>query len=1276
MKIEMTEIQKAYLIGREDTFNGGVGTHLYIELLYGGAIETFTEALNKVIVSQPFLRAKISEPYCFEILEPFRYEVEVFEEEANDSQVVETLRSELSHKKYTREDFPLFTAKAVKEKEQYRIAFSIDLIIADGMSLYELIAEINNYMEHPDKVSVDYAEELTFMMDYYHKSKQTKRYDRAKKYYLENIDSIYEAPKLNYVSNKERDVTFSHKEYVLKKEFYDKLKEKAGGNGFTVTDILLSVYSMILTKWSQNPEMSINVTAFKRPDGEVYRHVIGDFTTSMLVQSSFDEEKSFDDNVKQIKMKLFTALKYQDFEVTQIVKELDKRGRSSLMPIVFTSMLFDEDSLLGENFVKDYVISQTPQVYLDFQAKNDAGKLSITWDYRKSKFTPKMIDSMFDEYCSCLEYFITQENDLVEYYNSIVQQHTSKLYEKFNGQTQTEQWEMKRLFTSFQETVNQYPDEVFAVIDGQEYTFSEVSLKAEQLAQKIKEAKAKSAKQKTRIVFSGSKSLNSLVSIVAAQMTGDSFCAVNEYFGKEKRDEVLKSIVDYIVIEDFEVKDVSQEIQEIEQEESYILFTSGTTGKPKGIVIREDAALNTVYAMIKMYGVSREDVCANISNLYFDLSIFDLYASMITGMKIYMVDAYKVNWFIDGEFYKKVSIWNSTPALAREFLLNYTFDKIRCVYMSGDFVQKKLVEDLYEKYGKDLSVTALGGATEASIWSNYFNCENYKEKEVIPYGHALPNQQMYVMKQNKMLAEVGVLGEIIIGGDGLATGYLDKKQTENAFIWNDQLGKRIYKTGDLGYLGTDNNIYILGRVVDEIKHNGYRIDLREIEKYIIRISGVKNAFVFIEKQENQRTRLICAVVSDEADIEQKIRKELSKQVPHYMVPTNFLVVDAIPLTSNGKVNMPAIKDMLNNTQDVYSFSDQEKEVIEVCKTIISSEIFREPSHGSDTFFDLGGQSLQVVALKEELDKHFHTDISLQDLMNNITITGLCEIVSSKSGKEKGNSQELVLLRKGTQEDKNIIFIHAGSGEINIYLKLSRSISEKYNIYGIRYEPEEKHLALYDYDFRKIARHYCDLSEDIKVVDYLGGWCIGGTIAYEMALHEPDKYKNIFMFNSMAPVSNKEVRMGDSFEDEVNFMKDFLSDELIQSCHNDTEKLWANIAELIDKKDDYRKAIISLIPPVLMRLLPKVENLSGKQLVYFINMFRSSENARYVYQSKDHADVNCYYFHAVDETVDKYQDWKNYVTYFEDYAALGNHVSMFHDENIESLSKQFNSILTR
>lgn len=1270
----MTEIQKAYLIGREDAFNGGVGTHLYIELLFDGEIQVFNDALNKVIASQPFLRAKISDSFCFEIREPFSYNIEVLRTQGQADKQMEALRSELSHKKYVKDDFPLFTMKAIEQEGRYRIAVSIDLIIADGMSLYEMIAEINYYIEHPDAEPVDYTQELSEMVEYYHQSKKTKRYEKAKKYYLDHIDSLYEAPKLNYLTNTEKETIYCHKEHTIGKRMYDDLKKKAAENGFSVTDVLLGVYAMVLSRYSQNAEMSINVTAFKRPDGEVYRHVIGDFTTSMLVQSNFDIQKTFQENVKQIKAKLFTALKYQDFEVTQIIKELEKRGRTSLMPIVFTSMLFEEDSLLGEHFEQGYIVSQTPQVYLDCQVKNSGGELIITWDYRKSKFEPEMIERLFQDYCGCLEYFITSKDDLCQYYNSCMIDATSETYKQFNVQTPEVMWKDKKLIDYFCDTVKEYPEKIFAVINQQVYTFKEIYDVAAELADQIKDAKEKVKKEKTRIVFSGSKSLNSLACVVAAQMTGDSFCAVNEYFGTEKSRDVLESIADYIYVENMKITEISTEQRLIDEEESYIIFTSGTTGKPKGIVITEPAALNTVLAIIKMYNITKEDVCVNISNLYFDLSIFDLYASMITGMKIYMVDAYHVNWFVDDKAYKEATIWNSTPALAREFLLQNHFDKLRCVLMSGDFVQKKLVEDLYSTYGEKLSVTALGGATEASIWSNFFDCRNFHEKKCIPYGIPLANQQMYIGKLTGKLADKGVLGEILIGGDGLAAGYLDKKQTEDAFVWNEQLQERVYKTGDLGYLGYDNNIYIVGRVVNEIKHNGYRIDLREIEKYIMKVAGVMNTFVFIDKLENGRTRLICTVVSDEERIDHIIRKELSRQVPHYMVPTNIVVVDSIPLTSNGKVNMREIISMLNGSKKEYTFTDKEKEVINVCKTVIAEENFEEPVQGEDTFFDMGGQSLQVVALKEAIGEHYHKDIPLQELMNNITVSGLSMIIEECKQQKMDTSQELIQLRKGSDSKKNIVFIHAGSGEVNIYLKLSKAIDETYNVYGIRYVSKEERLAMYDYDFRKIADNYCKLLQPFNQVDYLGGWCIGGTIAYEMSLREPDKYKKIFMLNSMAPVIHQSIRMENSFKQEVAFMKKYLTDEMIESCGNCTEKLWETIAMKIDENEEYRQAVISFIPPVLMRLLPNLNGLDGRKLIYFINMFRSSENARYMYQSQEHSKATCYYYHAAEEPVEHYQDWIHYVELFEDYEAAGNHVSMFSEEHIASLSKQFELML--
>src|SRR5699024_1117423 len=387
-----------------------------------------------------------------------------------------------------------------------------------------------------------------------------------------------------------------------------------------------------------------------------------------------------------------------------------------------------------------------------------------------------------------------------------------------------------------------------------------------------------------------------------------SFCVVNESFGDEKTEEILSSIQNYIYFKNGELTKVSDINIDIDKEEAYVIHTSGTTGKPKGIIITENAALNTVYDILKKFNITQKDTVMNISNLYFDLSIFDIFGSLICGMSVIFVEAYESKWFFDHNYHNKVSIWNSTPDLAKEFLLKYRFENLKGVLVSGDFVPKKTVEELFINYD-NIQLYALGGATEASIWSNYYDCSSYKNVASIPYGVPLANQQLYIIDSKGHMCDYRVLGEICIAGKGLAKGYLSEKQTNDAFVWNEELREVVYKTGDLGYLGTDNLIYIVGRVTSEIKHNGYRIDLREIEKYVNMQAGVSNSVAFIERMETDRTRLICAVVCNSdntADIRRQIRLELSRKLPLYMIPNRIILTSEIPLTKNGKVDIKSL----------------------------------------------------------------------------------------------------------------------------------------------------------------------------------------------------------------------------------------------------------------------------------------------------------------------------------------------------------------------------------
>lgn len=908
----MTESQKYYLMSKENDFHGGIGTYIqYIELQYNGQIKDLEEAFNKVIASQPMLRARVFNNEKFIIEDTLNYKIKFHDSRFDEQLLIELKRKELTRKKYEIYEYPLFTMEAIGKNENLRVFISIDLLIVDVLSLYELMRQLKKFLSNPFLPMYDYKNELLHIQDFYHEIRGCKDYQTARDYYMNNIDHIYPAPQINYRVEQKIDMMFLRKECTISRALYARLKKKTKQLSFSVTDLLLTTYILILSKWSKEQNLAINVTYFNLPQGENYYKTIGNFASPFLLQTSFDFKKSLEENIKKAKLSLVEALRYRHFEVMEITYEMNRKDISATMPIVFTSLLFNENNDLSDDVFKlHYCVSQNPLVYLDCQAKNISGELNISWNYRSDMFESTIIDAMFSEYRSLIFGFLNSTEDIVSIYNYTKKFELISKYKNYNAQTCKTNFQFNTVRGHLEKTLTEYPENIFAIINNTEYTFRQVHDLATQKAMEIMKIKKTYLKDKVRIAFNGKKNISSIICILAAILTNDSFCVINESFGEEKTEEILLSLQNYIYFKDGELIKVSDTVVPIDMEESYILHTSGTTGQPKGIIITEKAVLNTVYDIIKKFNITQKDTIMNISNLYFDLSIFDIFGAIISGMSIAFVDIYDHAWFFENNYYNKITIWNSTPALAKEFLLKSKFRKLRGILVSGDFVPPKMVQELVSKYN-GIKLFALGGATEASIWSNYYDCSSYENVSPIPYGLPLANQQLYVIDSNGEMCDFRVLGEICIAGEGLAKGYLSDEQTKASFVWNEELKEIVYKTGDLGYLGTDNLIYIVGRVASEIKHNGYRIDLREIEKYINMHVDVSNSVAFIDKMKNGRTRLICAVVCNNTkDIKRKIRSELSKKLPLYMIPNHIILVSEIPLTGNGKVDIKSLCNMI------------------------------------------------------------------------------------------------------------------------------------------------------------------------------------------------------------------------------------------------------------------------------------------------------------------------------------------------------------------------------
>ena len=325
--------------------------------------------------------------------------------------------------------------------------------------------------------------------------------------------------------------------------------------------------------------------------------------------------------------------------------------------------------------------------------------------------------------------------------------------------------------------------------------------------------------------------------------------------------------------------------------------------------------------------------------------------------------------------------------------------QLKKVFLSGDWISL----DTYERSKAvfpEAELISLGGATEASIWSIYYRIDSMEEDwKSIPYGYPLANQQLYVMDGERRMLPVGVPGEIYIGGAGVAKGYTKPELTEKSFFESDQLG-RIYKTGDAGIFHPDGYLNILGRIDNQVKINGYRIETQEIEQAIQREDMVEKAFVEISER-GKAKRIFAFVCTKEPDslTEEDIsylKEELRKSLPVYMVPYHIEQLEKVPLNSNGKVDRKALKAMADTIElKPVEFKKPENEIQEALYEAWS-DMFSHYEFGVNTdFFDAGGDSLMMIYNLAFMEEKFGVKVRGREFLEHATIEQLALLIEER-----------------------------------------------------------------------------------------------------------------------------------------------------------------------------------------------------------------------------------------------------------------------------------------
>ncbi|MCR4943342.1 MAG: amino acid adenylation domain-containing protein, partial [Clostridium sp.] len=1030
----LTQVQMAYLMGRNENIEGGgVCTHFYHEIKTKYDIKKLNKCLNKLIDYYPMLRAVFNENGSQKILEHvpeytiLNKDISTFSNEEKEKFILNE-RKIMSHQVFEIDKWPLFEFKSYKVSSEDSYLFvSFDLLIADAASIFDigqmLVDMYNNEEYNLPKIDFTFRD---YMMGY-KELRKSKLYEEDKNYWMEKIDDFSSAPALPYKINSTelKKPRYKRVSQIVSEEVWIKLKALARKNRVTPSSVLCTAYAKVLGFWSNQESLALNLTAFNRyPFNKDVDNIFGDFTSVVPLDISIDKQTEFFDQARRVQSTLMNSLQHRHYDGVEFIRELSRNNKfeigKAVMPIVFSSLLFDNGRYgWNELGTIEMAVSQTPQVFIDNQVIEYDGKLLTSWDYVDELFDEKVINRMFEQYIDILNNVAQGNID----YSLDVSEEDKKFINKFND-TDVER-EAKTLHELFKKKVKEVPNNVAVSYEDESLTYEELDKKSNKIANYLIK---QNLNRNEYVGIIAERKIETIVNMLGVLKAGGAYVPMEPNYPQERIDYIVSNsksrfVLDY---ESYEKLNIDNESEILIKEENhpediaYVIYTSGSTGKPKGVIIKHSAAVNTIEDINERFEVGVEDKIIGLSSMCFDLSVYDIFGSLTSGAELVMIEDQKdVKNIAKVMKEKGITVWNSVPAIMDMFLEN-TFDyesedenywesdenieidiewtsNLKVVLLSGDWIPLSLPEKIQSKF-MNTQVVALGGATEASIWSNYFIVEDIDEKwNSIPYGYPLSNQKFYVLNYNEEQCPVGVIGELCIGGLGVAEGYLNEEEKTKAAFKDTEKYGRIYKTGDFGVLRKEGYIEFLGRRDNQVKIRGYRIELGEIKNKILEYKDITNTAVIDREDENGR-KYICAYIVSGSKIEtKKLREYLIDKLPEYMIPNYFVQIDKIPLTDNGKVNRKALLEVNIDIEEesarefVMPKSQVEQELCNIWSELLGIEKIST----MDSFFEIGGNSLLMVQMITKIDKRLKVSVGFRELMEYRTIHNIAKFILKK-----------------------------------------------------------------------------------------------------------------------------------------------------------------------------------------------------------------------------------------------------------------------------------------
>ncbi|GAA3808398.1 hypothetical protein GCM10022226_30650 [Sphaerisporangium flaviroseum] len=1035
----LTPLQRGYLLGRGDMFEmGNVANHVYFENEGCWDLDRLEAALRQVIERHGMLRTRFTESGQIEEETAGGFAIGRLDlrgqSEAEQERRRRALREERSHRMLPVDRAPLLAVDVtILSDERMVLHVSEDGLVMDGISAMIFMRDWwEAYRDGPGEAP---PQEASF--EAYVAALEAARTRpaalRSREYWFARLDDLAPHPDLPLRTS---PAAITHPRFVPRTVRMDaapwaELKARASRAGLTPASLLLAAYGETLAAWGAGPRFTVTTTVADRPP--IHPRVlgaIGAFSDTMLVEMEIDRSVGFTARARALQTRLRGDLDNRHFSGVEVMRELGRRrgAAGARMPFTFNCAIgYVQADLDGSTFElfgpQVYSVGQTPQVWLNVFAREQHGGLVIQIDGVDELFPEGLLGDLVEGYQRLLDRLLDEEAWSATVFDLVPEAQRAR--RRLMNDTATPRPEAL-LQDAFAARAVQAPEAPAILTTGATMSYGELYDRARHAAAWLR---ARGAGRDTLVGLVMTRGPEQIVAIMATLMAGAAYLPVDAELPERRRRYMLRDgRVRHVLTnagwtdEDDEAEVLSldatrplgaEPVPDVPPAEgahpgdlAYVLYTSGTTGEPKGVMVSHRSVANVVADCGERFAIGPDDRFFAVSAFTFDLSVYDVFGALGAGAAIVMPDhataADPAHWL---ELCERagVTVWNSVPAIVSLLLDQAVKDRpqalatLRLVMMSGDRIPPTLPVAL-RGLKDDLTLVSLGGPTETTIWNilHPIGPEDDGSRS-IPYGRPNANNRAYVLGPDGQDLPDWVAGEICAAGTGLARGYWgDQARTGERFRYDEALGELLYRTGDIGRHLPTGEIEILGRADHQLKVNGYRIEAGEIEARLTGIDGVRDAVVL--RQEGTRgDRLVAHLVADgEArPPDESLSRELRTHLPGYMIPSAYTWHASLPLTRNGKVDRGGLAAVRPGGPVPAPAPGQGAAASELERAIAAlwASVLKLPDVPVETgFVDLGGDSIAAAGIATRVRKEYGVVIPLHRLPEVATVRAMAAYV--------------------------------------------------------------------------------------------------------------------------------------------------------------------------------------------------------------------------------------------------------------------------------------------